>query len=425
MGKEEAFVVSDLHLGAGTLEPALEDFDQDDAFSDFVGRIARPGVTLFINGDFIDFPQIPPYDVPARDDLLWAEPASVEKVRAAIRAHPKVFTALAQLLGNGAQLRIHIGNHDLDLIWPQVQEILRGALQPPARDALEFTSYFDRYFGVHIEHGHMLTPENATEHPTEFVHEWPENSGTRYLERVWGTDFMLQYYNDLEREHPFADAVKPMITVLHQGLRQGWVGAREVVRLVVFLKRRGIPWRAIGSAVLADEKPLFSDVATAFDDQGWRQAVSERVRKDPDFRTAIDAELASLPEREQAIVAAPRRIELEASSFEEGGGATLGLFREDREVRAAEKRLAEPDVTHAVYGHTHAVVDGALGGHLFNPGTWLPRLDLGSPAVRAKIRAGGLTLAMLSDPSLYVAERWVAHIVPDPPRMSRVELVRA
>jgi len=424
MARNEAFVVSDLHLGAGDFEPELEDFDQDEKLAAFLDQIARPGVTFFINGDFIDFAQIPPYDVPEPHHLLWTETASLTKVRLATNAHPLVFSALAEFLKKGGVLHMLVGNHDLDLVWPSVQNHLRAVLQPANQEALRFTTTFVRYHGVHIEHGHMFTPENATNDAEMFIHEWPEGSGDRYLERVWGTDFMLQFYNDLERTHPFADSVKPMIAAAYYGLKNRWFGGRELLRLALFLKRGGIPFGGLSSAILAGQEPRFSDVATAFEEEEWRQAILERARQDHAFRAEVEAELKQLPRNEQAIIATIKKVEI--GTRVEGGtgaGATLGLFREDRELRAARARFAEDGVTHAVYGHTHVVVDGELGGRLFNPGTWLPSLDLSSPVLKAKIQAHGLTLDMLKDPALYVADRRVVRIIPDPPRTATVQLM--
>jgi len=272
----------------------------------------------------------------------------------------------------------------------------------------------------------MFTPENATNDAEAFIHEWPEGSGNRYLERVWGTDFLLQFYNDLERTYPFAGAVKPTVAVLYRGLRNRWVRAREVVRLVLFLKRRGIPLTALTSAVLAPKEAGFSDVLTAFQEDEWEDAITQRFNEDPDFVAQVETEVKRLPENEQAIVAIPKKVEVGAGAgIAAEPGTTLGIFREDRELRAARARFAEPGVTHTVYGHTHVVVDGELEGRLFNPGTWLPHLDLSSPAVKAKIQAHGLTLDMLQDPALYVADRQVVHIIPDPPRTAKVQLVSA
>jgi hypothetical protein len=76
-------------------------------------------------------------------------------------------------------LRLHIGNHDLDLVWPSVQAHLRTVLRPGNLDALQFTTTFACYHGVHIEHGHMFTPENATDDAVAFIHEWPQGGCVR------------------------------------------------------------------------------------------------------------------------------------------------------------------------------------------------------------------------------------------------------
>jgi UDP-2,3-diacylglucosamine pyrophosphatase LpxH len=428
---EQAYVTSDLHIGCGGVDPHLEDFFQDTEFARFVDSIAAPGTTLFINGDFIDFAQIPPYDVPGPNHLLWHEDASVEKLEHALAAHPACFDALGRLLSSGAKLRILIGNHDLDLVWPRAQARLRGALGQPSAEALRFTVGIEEYHGVVIEHGHACTPENCPADAANFLHSWTDASGhTRdYLERVWGTDFMLGFYNELERRHAFADNVKPMASVMFHGLRAGWVGGRELVRLVVFLKRRGVPWRGIASSVLDDHAPpVAQDVLVGIAEDAWRGAVIERVTGDPEFVTEVERALAELPAEDRRLVAErePAAIELEEPDLGHvRGGAVLGLFRDAREERAAAAWLEMRAITAVVFGHTHAIVDGGLRGRLFNPGTWIPHLDLENPAVRERISTEGLTLDMLNDRNLYVTDRRAVHLVPrgdDPTEVKLVEI---
>jgi UDP-2,3-diacylglucosamine pyrophosphatase LpxH len=428
---EQAYVTSDLHIGCGEVDPRLEDFFQDTEFARFVDSIAAPGTTLFINGDFIDFAQIPPYDLPGPNHLLWHEDASVEKLDHALRAHPACFDALGRLLSSGAKLRILIGNHDLDLVWPRAQARLRGALGEPSAEALRFTVGIEEYHGVVIEHGHACTPENCPTDAASFLHSWTDSNGhTRdYLERVWGTDFMLSFYNELERRHAFADNVKPMASVMFHGLRAGWVGGRELVRLVVFLKRRGVPWRGVLSSVLDDHAPpVAQDVLVGIAEDAWRGAVIERVTGDPEFVTEVEHALAELPAEDRRLVAErePAAIELEEPDLGHvPGGAVLGLFRDAREERAAAEWLKMRAITAVVFGHTHAIVDGGLRGRLFNPGTWIPHLDLKNPTVRERIRAQGLTLDMLNDRSLYVTDRRAVHLVPrgdDPTEAKLVEI---
>lgn len=422
--RERGYVIGDLHLGAGPGDP-LEDFRDDDVFADFCGRIAGPETTLLLNGDVIDFAQIPPFDVPKPAHLLWAEPASVVKVEQAISGHPGFFAALAELIARGGRVRYLVGNHDLDVVWPAVQARLAAALGGPSRDQLVFEPGASRFHGVHVEHGHHFTPENCPREPLAFVHE---HDGVRYLERVWGTDFMLQFYNELERTHPFADNVKPMLTVVWHGLRKGWIGGRTLARLFLFLKRRGVPWRAIVGATLAGREEVSgAAAAAAFEDPAWAEAVLDRVRTDDAFVDELNRGLAELEPGEHALAADTAPVETAppgaAPGEREPAPTTLGLFREDRELRAARERLAGDGVTHVVFGHTHVPLDGALDGRLFNYGTWLPSLDLKSPHVKAKIDREGLQLEHLRDDRLYTPDRRVVRIDADPTYEARVRLV--
>lgn len=420
---ERAYVVGDLHLGAGPDDP-LEDFFDDDVFARFCERIAGPETTLLLNGDIIDFAQIPPFDVPRPAYLLWPEAASLHKLEVALAAHPGFFAGLAGFVGKGGRVRFLIGNHDLDMIWPKVKWRMHAALGAPPTEQLAFDVGAHRFHGVHVEHGFRFTPENCPRDPDAFCYPGP--GGELYLERVWGTDFMLQFYNDLERTHPYADNVKPMMTVAWHGLRKGWIGGRTLARLLLFLKGRlgqpgnsVVPWGGLISTYLDDPPPLTpAGAAAAFDDPAWTEAVLERAREDAGFVEELQAAVDELEPGERHVVSAPEQIEAADPRLGRAGDAatagTLGLFREDRELRAGRDRLAAPGVTHVVFGHTHDIVDGELDGRLFNYGTWLPSLDLADAHVRAKIAASGLTQDMLKDRSLYTVVRRAVRIDADP-----------
>jgi UDP-2,3-diacylglucosamine pyrophosphatase LpxH len=420
---QRAYVVGDLHLGAGPGDP-LEDFFDDQPFKDFCGRIVSADTTLFLNGDIIDFAQIAPFDTPRDSHLLWTEESSRKKLETAITAHATFFAGLREFMANGGRVVYLVGNHDLDVFWPSIQQRLREVVRADDRQ-LAFTIGAARYEGVHIEHGFQFTPENCPDDVNDFVHTGAD--GRQYLERVWGTDFMLQFFNDLERTHPYADNIKPMLALLWHGLRKGWVGGRELLRVLLFLKRSGVPWRGIGSAVLDGPAPPLDPgaVATSFTDPEWQEVVAERV-SDPVFLAEMQAAHASLDVCERARVLSSAPAEVVAPRIgESDASATLGLFRDGREERAARDRLKADGITTVVFGHTHEIVDGTLGGCLYNYGTWLPSLDLKSPLVKAKIKASGITKAMLADPSLYRVDRWVVRIDPMPPHRTQAKLVTA
>lgn len=423
---KQAFIISDLHIGGGAADPQLEDFDQDESFVTFVDAIARAGTTLIVNGDFIDFIQIPPYTVPQQCHLLWTQQQSLQKLETALTAHAQCFAALKRFVAADGQLRIIIGNHDLDFGWKGVQERLREKLGAQTHGQVEFVIGHDRYEGVWIEHGHEFTAENCPVDPANFILDW---NGQRFLERVWGTDFVLRFYNDLERGHPYADSVKPTIKALYYGLKMRWIGGEEFCRLGLFLKARGIPWGALGAAMLEETSGTVSaaSLVADLDDTGWQVMLAERLA-DPDFEAQFDAAVGALSTGERELLAQPRPVAVADTESEDlandESAATLGIFRARREIRAARDRLGKSGVTHVVFGHSHEVVNGEIKGRLFNPGTWIPRLNLNSPEVALKIKnQGGLTLDMLNDQKLYVCDRIAVHVIADPKNQAQVRMV--
>ena len=413
----EAYVISDLHVGSGAGD-ALEDFFADEQLAAFVGAMRPAETTLVINGDFVDFAQIEPLDVSTLPDgLLWDEDTSLLKLEKALSGHPVAFAALAGFVTGGGSLRIVVGNHDLDFVWPKVQARLRQALHD-TDDRVTFVVGSTLLYGVHVEHGYQFTPENCPRDPVDFVHV---HGGVERLERVWGTDFLLRFFNDLERTHHFVDNVKPTIKVAWHGLRHGWIPKKELIRLLVFLKRAGIPAKALGGAVLSAGE-LDESLVSSFGDHEWRQLATDALASD---RTELHEALAELSAEERQVLHHPTPMVVGTDGeLAPGGEATLGLFRESRETRAAQDRLGRPGVTHVVFGHTHHAVADGLDGHHFNTGSWIPHLNLDSPEVAAKVAKSGLTLDLLDDHSLYTLDLRAVRIVPGP-NASSVELIAA
>jgi UDP-2,3-diacylglucosamine pyrophosphatase LpxH len=413
---EEGFVISDLHLGAGPADP-LEDFVDDDALVAFVDGISRPDVTLIINGDFIDFAQIEPLDVAGLpSDLLWNEAASLQKLNIAIEGHPSCFAALGRFLDCGGALRIIVGNHDFDFAWAAVQARFREAVGDTA-PRVSFSVGAASYAGVHIEHGYQFTPENCPRDPVDFIRAWTDQSGDHQnLERVWGTDFLLRFFNEIERTYPFIDHVKPTSRVVWHGLKHKWLPRSALVHMVVFLRRRGLPWRAIASTM--DNKPADAgSLLQAFADDDWQQLAAEAVHENLD---EINVAIAELGDEDRATLASSETVTI--GDDELVTDPTMLLGRGSREKRFATRRLAEPSVTHVVFGHTHQIIDAQLDGSWFNPGCWIPHLDLDSSYVSERVRNSGLTLELFRDAKLFVTDRRAVCIRPQVNR-AKVELI--
>ena len=402
---KHAWVVSDLHLGAGHGD-ILEDFHDDDLFADWVGELAggRDRSTLVLNGDIVDFLQIevPPGD-PLPDDYLWDEATSVAKLRSCAEGHPAVFEALHGFVVAGGSLLVTVGNHDLDLAWPRVQAELHD-LVGAADGAIGFGLQHRLFDTVHVEHGHRFTPENRPRDFDTFVHDWAANGSAprQLLECPWGSRFVLDEINPLERDVPYLDNVKPILKVAYHLLMGDALAGRRfrtILKLLGFLKRHGLPPKDVADMAIAARDPLDGQaVHDAFgdDEHEWRSLVGQLRADAPD---EVDEALARLGPDDHALLRDGKPVSLDEP--------LLGIFRSSREERAARHCLDDGDAQYVVFGHTHDVVDGELGGRWFNPGSWIPHLDADAPDVA---NSGRPLLELAADPDAFVADRRAVHL---------------
>lgn len=139
MPKHILIVLSDLHLSAVQDSPngqcvAREGFHYDVAFSHFIddllAHVQGQGAEceLLMLGDFLDFlhTRVP---LTEGDFLTTTEASSLQKLGAIIRAHPVFFEALQRVATTGFRLRVIPGNHDMDLMRPAVQQVLKESIK--------------------------------------------------------------------------------------------------------------------------------------------------------------------------------------------------------------------------------------------------------------------------------------------------------
>ncbi len=413
------YVISDLHLADGGV---LDDFVDDDLFARWLGSLDASLSTLVINGDWLAFEQIAPLAVPegTPSSLLWTEAQSVEKMANCITAHGVFFDALAAFHTAGGEIRINVGNHDIDFVWPGVHQVVAQRIDAVDSDRLVFEAVGTEFANVWIQHGHQFDKTNSTKDPENFIHVGPD--GQEYLERIWGTDFVLEFFNPLHTELEFAVNVKPQWQLVLQGLKQRWLGWRHFVRVVAFIARRGIPVAALADVVLADDEEL-PDLAwldSYFTDEETALIIRDMIDEiGPEEANRLGVELL-----DAELIAALRANEPIDLTVEELGGVgdqpvtgdvTLGLFRDRGEIRGARDCI-ERGYRHVVLGHTHHAVDGEEidPGHLlFNPGTWIPHIDLANPAVVAEKEANGMSKALLNNKDFYATEVFAVEIVDD------------
>jgi hypothetical protein len=247
---------------------------------------------------------------------------------------------------------------------------------------------------------------------------------------------MLHWWNSAKLNHPYADCVKPEYRLLISGPMSWKEKAREMWRLVVFLRRRGLPRGAVASGVRADSPGTALRDTNPFDqflaavDQEDASVLQKLADSAPEFREAIREAYGELSAEEREVLISPAgKVNLPNVETGTDDVKPFGLLRPSREKRKAEEILRHPGITHVVFGHTHDHVDGntpgaGLPGCWFNSGTWQPRLDLDRPDVRAKLKAQGITYEILKDKGLYDISLRTIRIQPNPPYRAAVELDR-
>ena len=193
--------VSDLHFGCDLkpgAQPSRRRFDaQFAAFLDFhaANRKDNKPWRLILNGDIVDFVAItvtPPEDAgfavssEERQFGLGSEEAKcVWKLRQTVARHGDVFDALARFLHQGNFLHIVRGNHDAEFHWPAVQTEFRQQLADRLRltgwarrrveQRIEFHQWFYLEPGLfYAEHGNAhdrYSVQSSFFHPADVTRE--------------------------------------------------------------------------------------------------------------------------------------------------------------------------------------------------------------------------------------------------------------
>ncbi len=159
-------VMSDHHLGEG--KPKLEDFPRENeiAYLEMLEthlKIIGPDVAYqhIIGGDWLDYHVV---EFEGRYGIVPTEAAALAKTAAILAAHPDYFEGLRNFAARFPNLtfRIFVGNHDLDLAWPSVQELIRARLVS-AEDAARVTFHREMQIAdsVLFCHGDGFDPFSA------------------------------------------------------------------------------------------------------------------------------------------------------------------------------------------------------------------------------------------------------------------------
>ncbi len=219
-------VISDLHLGRGK-NPAtgryhhLEAFFYDEDFGQFCSWLCREAdeskidFKLVFAGDTFDLLRIDPERKPGagawerRYGSTLTPALAANLVGEILAGHPGFVTALAHVLSAGYEVIFLPGNHDMEMQWKPVQQVIRRAVSERAAALgdqaaavtadrrLSFSPWFHYEPGrIWIEHGCQYDVENSFEYPLRSgLSDHPDAAREVEKDLPMGTFFQRYLYN--------------------------------------------------------------------------------------------------------------------------------------------------------------------------------------------------------------------------------------
>jgi UDP-2,3-diacylglucosamine pyrophosphatase LpxH len=170
---------------------------------------ADVAVDLVFNGDTFDLLKTP---VDGRFTHLVDEAVALAKMDRVIAAHPAFFRGLTEFLGHRrAPRRVFfvVGNHDYELLFPAVQDAIRGAIGAPS-DTVVFPGFDVNFGDVHVEHGSQADPLFRIA-PEEPLIPW---NGGAVLNLPWGAVALIDVAMPLHGVLYPCDRARPIGRVL-------------------------------------------------------------------------------------------------------------------------------------------------------------------------------------------------------------------
>lgn len=214
------YVVSDLHLGGASGPDGGRGFrllTRPDVLAAFIRTLTRPGDgirnELVINGDFVDFlaerREFEPAWLPLRVDP--AEALRAFQVLASRPTDSQVFDALADFVAAGQELTVLLGNHDLELSYPDVREALLDRIGP-ARFVYDNEAL--RRGDAVIEHGNRYDRYNQVDHDAlrrarSLMSRGLDHEAAEQLIAPPGSRLVARVMNPLKERYAFVDLLKP------------------------------------------------------------------------------------------------------------------------------------------------------------------------------------------------------------------------
>jgi len=404
---DQVYVISDLHIGGLT---NFQIFRQGSLLASLIDWLTQRDtgqrVGLCINGDTVDFL--------AEQSATYFDPVgATTKLDRMFQdaAFQPVWLALQRLVATpNRRLVLTLGNHDLELALPWVQEHLtrflsQGKDEARGRVTLSFdgAGYCCQVGDktVLCLHGNEFDAWNLTDHERlrrigrdavqgRLVADWTPNAGTKLV---------IDVMNELKRRYAFVDVLKPEVEAVLPIL---WVlgeATRSRLNRVVAVSRR-LTWDAVrkatgflGPGEAPTNKPV--ELSEPLENTAYLPSFSmdradnDRLLDWAEEQAAVGTEPLSLVEGTSdrlgfggALWDRVRGRSQDEQAWEALKGlaadSTFAVDREDDTYRRADEFVGQ-DVDYLITGHTHqarALPRRNGGGRYFNSGTWATLMHL-------------------------------------------------
>ncbi|WP_437618239.1 metallophosphoesterase [Sorangium sp. So ce1151] len=373
-------IISDLHLGNGG---DYDVFAGEQELPALLDRFTSPPTRILVNGDGVDF-------LMNEDELELDVGRAVAQARACAesRATKAVFTAFGRVLAAGGQVVFRLGNHDVELALPEVQDVFRAALgQPPVVAARLSFQLGEAPDVLDVGGARILVTHGEHNDPWNIVH-YQGLSGAGAARRASfayapGSILVKQYLNPLTREFGlrFANLLKPDF---QGGTLTALAIAPSAMKLLFQRSSASLCWQLFrkmsGPAAFAEEEDL--GLAARVEDAGLTSEEQEAMA------ALIGDGAASFSDEDDDGVLGRARLKLGRAGLKlyarlqrkltgKAGDTYFELEPDEAEWKEAKRLAAKFGASAVILGHTHAARWKHEDGLLFaNTGTWIWLMQL-------------------------------------------------
>lgn len=203
-------ILSDVEMGSGGI---TDDFPHSGFLAEILLSYLRAPpvpypIDFVFNGDTFDLVKTPycgtyPHHITAD--------VAATKMGAVASAHPRFFAAMCEVLEHpGGDNSVHfiVGNHDAELLYPAVQEVVRGLCRDNPN--VRFPGFELAIGPVHVEHGSQSDPLFRIDPERPFINA----NGKDLLNISWTTVALLDVFMPLHPLLHFHNRLRPRNLVM-------------------------------------------------------------------------------------------------------------------------------------------------------------------------------------------------------------------